>query len=171
MPKSKIKSLYTLKKIVARLKGERRKIVFTNGCFDLLHVGHVRYLEKAKKLGDVLVVGLNTDHSVKLIKGENRPIVPQKERAEILASLEFVDYVLLFNEPDPLKIIKAIKPDVLVKGADWDKDKIVGREVIEESNGKVVRIPLIAGASTTNLIEKIIKIYRCQKKNTLPDKI
>lgn len=163
MSKNKIKSLSTFKKIVAQLKAEGRRIVFTNGCFDLLHVGHVRYLEKAKKLGDVLVVALNTDHSVKLIKGKNRPIVPQKERAEVLAALEFVDYVLLFNEPDPLKIIKTIKPNVLVKGADWDKDKIIGREIVEETDGKVVRIPLTAGASTTNLIEKIIKIYRCQK--------
>lgn len=163
MSKNKIKSLSTLKKIVSQLKAEGRRIVFTNGCFDLLHVGHVRYLEKAKKLGDVLVVALNTDHSVKLIKGKNRPIVPQKERAEVLAALEFVDYVLLFNEPDPLKIIKTIKPNVLVKGADWDKGKIVGREIVEETDGKVLRIPLTAGASTTNLIEKIIKIYRCQK--------
>ena len=163
MRQRKIKSLAAIKKIAANLKNQGRKIVFTNGCFDLLHVGHVRYLQKAKKLGDVLIVGLNTDHSVKLIKGKNRPIISQKERAEVLASLGCVDYVVLFNEPDPLKIIKAIQPDILVKGADWDKNQIVGREIVEKAGGKVVRISLVPGASSTKIIEKIIKIYGLPK--------
>ncbi len=159
MAKSKIKSIAALKKIAVQLKSQGKKIVFTNGCFDLLHVGHVRYLQKAKKLGDVLIVGLNTDHSVKLIKGQNRPIIPEKERAELLASLAFVDYVVLFNEPDPLKLIKAIRPNILVKGADWTKKQIVGREIVEKNEGRVVRIPLVPGASSTKIIEKILKIY------------
>lgn len=163
MVKRKIKSLATIRKISADLKAQGKRIVFTNGCFDLLHVGHVRYLQKAKRLGDVLIVGLNTDHSVKLIKGENRPIIPQKERAEVLASLGFVDYVVLFNEPDPLKIIKAIQPNILVKGADWDKNQIVGREIVKKAGGKVVRISLVPGVSSTKIIEKIIKIYRLPK--------
>ncbi|MGB9699863.1 MAG: D-glycero-beta-D-manno-heptose 1-phosphate adenylyltransferase [Thermodesulfobacteriota bacterium] len=155
-----------IKKITADLKAQGKRIVFTNGCFDLLHVGHVRYLQKAKKLGDVLIIGLNTDHSVKLIKGNNRPIIPQKERAEVLSALVFVDYVVFFNEPDPLKIIKAIQPDILVKGADWDKNKIVGREIVEGAGGKVVRISLVPGASSTKIIEKIIKIYRLPKNKS-----
>ncbi len=143
-----------------KLREKGQKVVFTNGCFDLLHVGHVRYLQKAKKLGDVLIVGLNTDHSVRLIKGDRRPIIPQRERGEILAALGYVDYVVFFNEPDPLKIIKAIHPHILVKGADWDKNQIVGREIVERTGGKVVRIALVPGASSTKIIEKIIKFYR-----------
>ena len=152
-------TLARLKAIVARLKRQGRKVVFTNGCFDILHVGHVRYLRMAKQRGDVLVIGLNTDRSVKKIKGEKRPVVPEKERAEILSALEFVDYVVLFDEPDPLRLIKALKPNVLVKGADWPKSRIVGREIVEKIGGRVVRIPLVAGASSTGVIEKIIKAY------------
>jgi len=163
MVQRKIKSQRAIKQIAATLKAQGKRIVFTNGCFDLLHVGHVRYLQKAKKLGDVLIVGLNTDHSVKLIKGKNRPIIPQKERAEVLAALAFVDYVVFFNEPNPLKIIKAIQPHILVKGADWDKNQIVGREIVEGAGGKVVRVSLVPGASSTKIIEKIIKIYRLPK--------
>jgi len=163
MVQRKIKSQRAIKQITATLKAQGKRIVFTNGCFDLLHVGHVRYLQKAKKLGDVLIVGLNTDHSVKLIKGKNRPIIPQKERAEVLAALAFVDYVVFFNEPNPLKIIKAIQPHILVKGADWDKNQIVGREIVEGAGGKVVRVSLVPGASSTKIIEKIIKIYRLPK--------
>ena len=152
-------TLARLKAIVARLKRQGRKVVFTNGCFDILHVGHVRYLRMAKQRGDVLVIGLNTDRSVKKIKGEKRPVVPEKERAEILSALEFVDYVVLFDEPDPLRLIKALKPNVLVKGADWPKSRIVGREIVEKIGGRVVRIPLVAGASSTGVIEKIIKAH------------
>lgn len=148
-----------MKTIVNRLKARRKKIVFTNGCFDLLHVGHIRYLQKAKSLGDILIIGLNTDRSVKTIKGKNRPIVPEKERAEVLSALEFVDYVILFDDLDPLHLIEALKPDVLVKGADWSKDRIIGREIVENLGGRVVRVPMVAGASSTGLIEKIKKVY------------
>ncbi len=161
MAKTKIRTLAQMKAIAARLKNGGRKIVFTNGCFDILHVGHVRYLRKAKSQGDVLVVGLNTDRSVKLIKGEKRPFVPEEERAEVLGALECVDYVVLFNDPDPLRLIEALKPNVLVKGADWSRDHIIGREVVERAGGRVVRVPLVPGASSTGLIKKVIKAY-CQ---------
>ncbi len=155
----KIQKISRLKKILARLRVRGKKIVFTNGCFDILHVGHIRYLRKAKSLGDILIVGMNTDRSVKAIKGETRPIVPEKERAEVLSALEFVDYVILFDEPDPLDLIAGLKPDVLVKGADWSKDRIIGREVVENLGGRVARIPMVPGASTTGLIERIKKAY------------
>jgi len=150
-----------MKRIVARLKKQGKEIVFTNGCFDILHVGHIRYLTRARKLGDILVVGLNTDRSVRMIKGEKRPIVSEEERAEVLASLEVIDYVVLFDEPDPLRVITALKPTILVKGADWQKDKIIGRDVVEGSGGRVVRVPLVPGSSSTGVIERIIKVY-CQ---------
>ena len=159
MRQNKIKTIAQMRVAVARLKGRGKKVVFTNGCFDILHVGHVRYLRRAKNQGDVLVVGLNTDRSVKEIKGEKRPVVPEKERAEILAALEFVDYVVPFDEPNPLRLIEALKPNVLVKGADWSKSRIVGRDIVEKIGGRVVRIPLVAGASSTGVIEKIIKAY------------
>ena len=159
MRPKKIKTLAQMRAVVARLKGRGKKVVFTNGCFDILHVGHVRYLQRAKNQGDVLVVGLNTDRSVKEIKGEKRPVVPEKERAEILAALEFVDYVVPFDETNPLRLIEALKPNVLVKGADWPKSRIVGREIVEKIGGRVVRVPLVAGASSTGVIEKIIKAY------------
>ena len=159
MLRKKIKTLARMKAIVARLKRQGKKVVFTNGCFDILHVGHVRYLRKAKQRGDVLVIGVNTDRSVKKIKGEKRPVVPEKERAEILSALESVDYIVLFDEPNPLRLIEALRPNVLVKGADWPKSRIVGREIVEKIGGRVVRIPLVAGASSTGVIEKIIKAY------------
>ena len=159
MKSPKIKTLRAMEKIVTQLKRQGQAIVFTNGCFDILHAGHVRYLRKAKGYGDVLIVGLNNDRSVKRIKGEKRPILSEKDRAEILAALEIVDYVVLFNEPDPLRLIKALKPTVLVKGADWPKDQIIGRDIVEKTNGRVVRIPLVPGASTTGILEKIIQTY------------
>jgi len=159
MNNKKIKNIKAIKSIVARLKIRRKKVVFTNGCFDILHVGHIRYLRKARSLGDILVVGLNTDRSVRQIKGEKRPIVPQGERAEVLAALEFVDYVVLFDEPDPFVLIEKVKPTILVKGADWPKDKIIGRNVVEKAGGRVVRIPLVRGASSTGVIKKIIQVY------------
>jgi D-beta-D-heptose 7-phosphate kinase/D-beta-D-heptose 1-phosphate adenosyltransferase len=159
MNNKKIKNIKSIKSIVARLKARRKKVVFTNGCFDILHVGHIRYLRKARSLGDILVVGLNTDRSVRQIKGEKRPIVPQEERAEVLAALEFVDYVVLFDEPDPFALIEKVKPTILVKGADWPKDKIIGRDVVEKAGGRVVRIPLVPAASSTGVIEKIIQVY------------
>lgn len=157
--KKKIQLLPSMKAIATRLRAQGKKIVFTNGCFDILHVGHVRYLRKAKGLGDTLVVGLNTDRSVKRIKGQKRPIVPEKERAEVLSALECVDYIVFFDEPDPLRLIEALRPDRLVKGADWAKSKIVGRETVERYGGRVVRIPLVPGASSSGVIEKIVKIY------------
>jgi rfaE bifunctional protein nucleotidyltransferase chain/domain len=162
MRNKKVKNIRAIKSIAAGLKARRKRIVFTNGCFDILHVGHIRYLRKAKSFGDILVVGLNTDRSVRLIKGEKRPIVPQEDRAEVLASLEFVDYVVFFDEPDPFTLIGKVKPHILVKGADWTKDKIVGRDLVEKAGGRVVRIPLVPGASSTGVIEKIIQVY-CRK--------
>jgi rfaE bifunctional protein nucleotidyltransferase chain/domain len=159
MSNPKIKTIGQMKQITARFRARGKKVVFTNGCFDILHVGHIRYLQESKKRGDILVVGLNTDRSVKQIKGEKRPIVPEKERAEVLSSLESVDYVVLFDEPDPLSLIQALKPTVLIKGADWPRSKIVGRESVEKTGGRVVRVPLVRGASSTGVITRIIKAY------------
>lgn len=156
----KILEREVLKKTVRSLKEGGDKIVFTNGCFELLHIGHVQYLQAARAEGDVLVVGMNSDHSVRQIKGPRRPVVPENERAEVLASLACVDFVSLFGEPDPLAIISSLLPDVLVKGADWAEDAIVGRDIVEAHGGRVVRIPLTQGASTTSIIEKILASYR-----------
>ena len=149
-----------LKEKVQVLKEGGKKIVFTNGCFDLLHIGHVRYLEAARAEGDVLVVAVNSDRSVRQIKGPGRPIVPENERAEVLSALACVDFVTLFDEPDPLVTIRSLTPDVLVKGADWGEDAIVGRDVVEAMGGRVIRIPLTEGASTSKIIEKILTNYR-----------
>ena len=148
----KIFSRDALCKILAR---KRKKVVFTNGCFDLLHVGHVRLLKKARALGELLVVGVNSDRSLKNLKGEGRPLVPEKERAEILASLACVDYVTLFNEPTPLETILKLKPWVLIKGGDYELSRIVGRDQVR----KVVRFPLVKGVSTTRMIKKIAESY------------
>jgi len=145
-----------LKEKVQALKREGKRIVFTNGCFELLHIGHVRYLSAAKAEGDILVVGVNSDRSVREIKGQSRPVVPENERTEVLASLACIDFVTLFDEPDPLVTIRTLMPDVLVKGADWEEDAIVGKDVVEANGGRVVRIPLTQGASTTGIIEKIL---------------
>ena len=157
--KQKLKERKELLEIIKGLKARRKRIVFTNGCFDLLHIGHVRYLEEARGLGDVLVVGVNSDASVRKLKGPQRPILPEEERAEILSGLGCVDYVTLFSELDPLKLITSLHPDVLVKGGDWTKEQIVGREVVERSGGEVVIIPFVGKASTSNLIETILKRY------------
>jgi D-beta-D-heptose 7-phosphate kinase/D-beta-D-heptose 1-phosphate adenosyltransferase len=157
--KQKIKERKKLTKIIKILKAKRKRIVFTNGCFDLLHIGHVRYLEKAKILGDILVVGINSDSSVRKLKGPKRPLLPARERAEILSGLGCVDYVTIFDELDPLKLITSLLPNVLVKGGDWTKEQIVGGEVVEKSRGEVVIIPFVKGASTSNLIETILKRY------------
>ena len=154
--KSKIKSLADLQSAMTALRKTGAKVVFTNGCFDLLHVGHVRYLKEAGLLGDYLIVALNSDESVRKIKGVKRPIVPQSERAELLAALECVDFVTIFNEVDPYLTIEALKPDFLVKGGDWAAGEIIGGEIVKERGGEVVRIPFIEGASTTNIVEKII---------------
>ncbi len=135
--------------------GER--IVFTNGCFDLLHIGHTRYLEEAKRLGDRLVVGLNSDESVRqLAKGTDRPIVSADQRAEVLAALGCVDYVTIFDEPDPLALIQALRPDILVKGGDWSTDRIVGKEFVEGQGGSVRNFPLVPDISTTAIIQRIL---------------
>jgi D-beta-D-heptose 7-phosphate kinase/D-beta-D-heptose 1-phosphate adenosyltransferase len=139
-----------LKGIIAELQSQGKKIVFTNGCFDLIHAGHVRYLREAKKLGDILMIGLNSDSSVAAIK-PGRPVTPENERAEVLASLEMVDYVTLFSEDTPYELIKDIRPDVLVKGADWDVDDIVGKDLVQA----VRTIPFVEGISTSNIIKKI----------------
>ena len=138
-----------------RLRAESKVVVFTNGVFDLLHPGHVRYLEVARSLGDALIVGLNGDASVGRNKGPGKPITPQAERAELLLALSAVDAVVMFDEDTPAEIIAAIQPDVLVKGADWAADRIVGRDTVEARNGRVVRVPLEAGYSTTSIVERI----------------
>jgi D-beta-D-heptose 7-phosphate kinase/D-beta-D-heptose 1-phosphate adenosyltransferase len=144
--------------IIERLKSEGKVVVFTNGCFDLLHVGHVRYLAEAKAAGDVLVLGLNSDKSVRALKGPGRPITSEAERAEILVSLKSVDYVLIFDDPDPLRLILAVRPDVLVKGEDWEEEDIVGASEVRSWGGKVIRAKQKEGSSTTGLIERIKKV-------------
>lgn len=147
-----IVTLNKLKKIIKNLKKNNKKIVFTNGCFDIIHLGHIKLLKKAKSLGDILVVGLNTDESVRKLKGPNRPINPQRDRAEILDSIKYVDYVVLFNEDTPYKLITEIKPDIVVKGADYQTKEIVGWGIVP----KVVRFKIVKGKSTTNIISKIL---------------
>jgi D-beta-D-heptose 7-phosphate kinase/D-beta-D-heptose 1-phosphate adenosyltransferase len=139
--------------VEARLKGP---VVFTNGCFDLLHLGHVRYLEAARGLGEYLIVGVNSDASVREIKGDSRPVTCQAERAEVLAALACVDAVVLFDQPDPLALIETVAPDVLVKGGDWPLDRIVGREFVEARGGRVLSIPLTPDASTTGIIDRVL---------------
>ena len=156
---SKIVKLKDLVQKISTLRESGRTIVFTNGCFDILHVGHVRYLAAARSEGDVLVVGLNSDESTRSIKQENRPIVSQDQRAEVLAGLECVDYITVFNEPDPLKLIQALKPDVLVKGSDWKEEDIIGAEVVKEGGGKVVRVDVVPDISTSRIIQRIVKRY------------
>ncbi len=151
--KSKIVSRRKAALIVRRLKRAGKKIVFTNGTFDLLHLGHVTYLQKAREQGDVLFVGLNSDASVKSYKGPDRPVNPQKDRALVLAALACVDHITIFSEPTPVQLIKAIHPDVLVKGADWPKSKIAGADLVESWGGKVKRVRLVPRRSTTRLIE------------------
>ncbi len=159
MEKEKIFAREKLKEVIDRLKAEGKKIVFTNGCFDILHVGHTRYLGEAKRLGDILIVALNSDSSVRAIKGEKRPLVPEAERAEVLASLKAVDYVTVFHEETPLALIEYLRPAVIVKGGDWDENKVVGRDSVGKWGGRVAIIPEIKGASTTNIVEKVIKTY------------
>ena len=161
MSRRKIYTLQGLKKRVKALReAGQKKIVFTNGCFDILHAGHVRYLIKARSLGDLLVVGLNSDASVKKIKGPKRPVVPEAERGEVLSALEAVDFIVTFDDETPIKVIDAIKPDILVKGADWKHGEIVGEDIVKASGGKVVRVTLVKGKSTTNIIEKVIKLNK-----------
>jgi D-beta-D-heptose 7-phosphate kinase/D-beta-D-heptose 1-phosphate adenosyltransferase len=155
----KIKTLEQLKETVRNLKQAGKTVVFTNGCYDLIHVGHVRLLQQAKRLGDSLIVAINSDSSVRTLKGNNKPLVPQEERAEVLASLEAVDFVVIFNELDPLRVITELQPDVLVKGGDWTVDTIIGRDVVEQAGGTVISLPFVEGVSTTSIIERILKSH------------
>jgi D-beta-D-heptose 7-phosphate kinase/D-beta-D-heptose 1-phosphate adenosyltransferase len=157
--KEKIKKREDLRRTVEDLKAKGKRIVFTNGCFDLLHIGHIRYLEKAKSFGNILVVGVNSDRSVRGLKGPNRPILPEDERAEILSGLECVNYITIFDEPTPLELVSSLQPHVLVKGGDWTKESTVGKEVVEKLGGEVVILPFVEGSSTSNLIETILKRY------------
>ena len=161
--REKIKTKEDLHRIVEDLRKKGKRIVFTNGCFDLLHLGHIRYLEKAKSLGDILVVGVNSDRSVRNLKGPERPILPEEERAEILSGLGCVDYINLFDQLTPLELISSLQPHILVKGGDWTKETTVGKEVVERSGGEVVILPFEEGSSTSNLIETILKRY--EKRN------
>ena len=145
----------SLKEKVDTLRKEGKVVVFTNGCFDLIHIGYVRLLQKAREQGDCLVVAVNSDRSVRQIKGPPRPIIPEGQRAEVVAALACVDWVTIFDEPDPLILIKLLKPDALVKGSDWPEEKIVGALEVKEAGGKVVRVQLMPGISTTALIQKI----------------
>jgi len=148
-----------LKKLRKRWRAQNKKMVFTNGCFDLIHPGHLRYLREAKAAGDYLAVGLNTDFSVRKIKGAKRPVIPGKDRAEILCALWFVDYVVFFNEDTPAKLIAALSPDVLIKGADWELDKIVGADLVLKNGGKVKQIKFAKGYSTSGIIDEVLEKY------------
>ena len=157
---SKITPRNELKAKIDRLKREGKTVVFTNGCFDILHAGHTRYLREARKLGDALILALNSDSSVRSIKGPMRPIVPEAERAEVVAALDSVDYVTVFDELTPLELIEFLRPDVIVKGGDWAEKDIVGAETVRKWGGRVAIMPEIEGASTTNIIDKVLQVYR-----------
>jgi len=156
----KIKSIEEVKQLIKKRREKGQIMVFTNGCFDILHVGHVHYLSSARSLGDFLVVGVNSDESVKKIKGPLRPINSERERAYTLSALECVDYIVFFDEETPENLIKELKPDILVKGADWEEEKIVGATFVKSYGGKVERVPFKFDVSTTKIIEKILKIYK-----------
>ncbi len=156
----KILSLDELAAAARDLRATGQRLVFTNGCFDLLHVGHVRYLAAARREGHALAVGVNSDESVNRIKGPRRPIVPAVERAEVLAALACVDFVTVFAEPDPLRVILAVQPAVLVKGGDWSEDAIIGAEEVKRNGGRVVRVPVVEGAGTSRIIDRILERYR-----------
>jgi len=160
MTQSNILPLKELIKIRAVLKSENKKVVFTNGCFDILHAGHVDYLVKAKKQGDILIVALNSDKSVRRIKGEKRPIVPEEQRAFIISQLKCVDYVTFFDEDTPEKTIQTLVPDILVKGSDWKIENIIGRDIVEENGGSVVTIDFVTNTSSSGIIESILERFR-----------
>jgi len=158
MPAAYAGKLKTLDEVVATVRDLRRhgkRVVFTNGCFDLLHHGHVRYLDQAKRLGDVLVVAINSDASVRSLKGPDRPVMSHEERSELIAALAAVDYVLIFEELDPEKVIRALEPDVLVKGGDWPVDQVAGRQIVEGRGGRVCTLPYVEGASSSRLLRRI----------------
>lgn len=157
---AKIQTRETLTEVRKQLSQQGKIVVFTNGCFDILHRGHAEYLQKARMMGDALVVGLNSDDSVTRLKGEGRPLLPQEDRAFLLASLSAVDFVCIFEEDTPLKLIEAVRPDVLIKGGDYQVHEIVGREVVESHGGKVVTIQLVPNRSTSDIIQKIITLTK-----------
>jgi len=159
LPGTKIISLPSLKRKVRRLKQNGKCVVFTNGCFDILHYGHVKYLQDARSKGDYLVVAVNSDSSIKKIKAKNRPLIAQSDRLKTVAALASVDFVVLFNEDNPLRLIKALKPDILIKGADWSKKKIIGADFVASYGGKVLTVNLVKGRSTSALIEKIVRDF------------
>lgn len=154
--RSKIKDRPATKETAEGAKGQGKKVVFTNGCFDILHLGHIRYLSEAKKCGDYLIVGVNSDRSVRSIKGEDRPLIPERARAEMLAALCFVDVVVIFDEEDPLSLIEYLQPQVLVKGADWAEGEIIGADLVKSRGGEVKRIPLVPHSSTSDIVQKIV---------------
>ncbi len=164
MSAEKIKTLEEVVRLRARFRDLGKKLVFTNGCFDILHIGHVRYLNKARSLGDALVVGINSDRSVQKIKGDSRPIVPELERAEVLAALACVDFVFIFDDATPKRVIDAIVPDVLVKGADWGISEIVGRDTVEKAGGVVLNVPLVEGSSTSEIIQKVLERFSMDRR-------
>lgn len=151
----KLKNLAELTAIAAQARKDGKCVVFTNGCFDLLHRGHVHILRQAKAGGDILIVGINSDRSVHSIKGPKRPILPQTDRIELIAAMEMVDYVIVYDEPDPYNLIAAIKPNLLAKGGDWSAEKIIGADIVERDGGRVAVIPYLPGNSTTEIIERI----------------
>jgi rfaE bifunctional protein nucleotidyltransferase chain/domain len=152
---SKLKDCASLVEIRGRFRADGRQVVFTNGCFDLLHPGHIRYLTQARALGDVLIVAINSDRSVSLLKGEGRPILNEQERAYVLSALEVVDFVTIFDDETPRTVIAALLPDVLVKGGDWPIDQIVGKDEVQAAGGKVLSLPYLRGSSTTEIIGRI----------------
>jgi len=156
---TKVKTISELKRTRARLKREGKTVVFTNGCFDLLHAGHIHLFRTAKKLGDVLIVALNTDASVRRLKGPARPVFPLRERFEVLSAIADIDYLTSFSTPTPRTVIAALRPDVLVKGGDWGPGEIVGRAEVEAAGGRVVRVPYLKGRSSTNIIDRISKSF------------
>ena len=151
----KLKSLEELKSIASQAKARGQKVVFTNGCFDILHRGHLHLLREAKALGALLIVAVNSDSSVRQLKGPARPVIAETERAELIAALEMVDYVTLFDELDPYRQIEEIRPDILVKGGDWKEEEIIGGDIVERSGGKVAVIPYLKGFSTTQIIDRL----------------
>lgn len=160
MTEQKIKTIPELEKTVFLLKGKKKKIVFTNGCFDILHYGHLKYLESAKRLGDILIVAVNSDSSVRKNKGKSRPVNKERDRLSLIAGFECVDYCFSFKDPTPYAAIKKIKPDILVKGGDWKIKDIVGSDIVRSYKGKVKAINFVKGYSTTSLIKKIVKIEK-----------
>ncbi|MBC8419309.1 MAG: D-glycero-beta-D-manno-heptose 1-phosphate adenylyltransferase [Proteobacteria bacterium] len=155
---NKIKTLEAARDECDRIKRSGKRVVFTNGCFDILHPGHTRYLSSARGLGDFLVVAVNSDHSVRIIKGSKRPILAEQARAELIAALECVDLVLIFDEDNPLRVIQNLLPDILVKGGDWSEDEIIGADVVKAAGGRVMRIPFVKGFSTTDIIRRVVDL-------------